>query len=227
MSSWVINLVILAASLHLSLTLPQMKSIPADDLYLEFTDILNQTMSKKRQDANGYTEHIMAHNGVIGLERTASDKSDATSLRFHEVTNGSIIVQLIFSPKDTLADCDILNSRHHIRRLLKHVASKRFSHKYNPIASPADAQEVGNLTDLPYWISHCNNLHTHKLDTKTQPGEQEEKSKNAQLKRRIQNLDSANMDSGAEREGRGDTETGTLERQKRGLMDLIYPGELK
>ena len=193
--------------------LPQMKSPPAEDLPLQLTDILNQTILQHRHDSNGYKEHIMAYEGVVGLERIASDKGDETSLRLHEVTNGSLIVQLIFSPRDTLADCDVSNSRHHIRRLLKHVGSKKYSHKYSSVDkfSAEDAEEIGNLTDLSYWISKCNILHTHRLDIKpSQKSEVESPASGERIDMETTGQDMA-----------------TVQRQKRGIMDLIYPGKCR
>lgn len=200
--------------LTFALTLPSIKILPDKNLKAEFTDILRQTFSKHRRDSNGYTEHIMSYGGVVGLQRVAIDKD--TSLGLREITNGSIIVQLIFSPKDTLSDCDVSNSKRDIQKLLKHVTSKKDKlDRYFTRDILGEIEQLMDFTDMDVWISKCNKYHMVDLGMSVPP----QRPDSYQLAsvpipaQPMQGTIISHMNS----DNRGS-------RERRGVMDLIYPG---
>jgi len=160
----------------------------------EYSFILNQTFTGFKDNSRGSNELIIARNGFVGRDTLAYDAEE--SLRLLEVTNGTEIIQLIFSPKDTLIDCDVSNSRLHIHKLLKHVYQKHHDKAVIYRSVAVDSVRSNQLLDMNSWTVKCTELHSQHLFKKEGLLPVEE------------------------------TETGAeTKRAKRGFMDLIYPGK--
>ena len=151
-----------------------------------------------------YSELIVRSEGVFGLQRTAEDGS--SSLRLYELTDGLTLTQLVFSPMDTLVDCDVSNTAKLIRRLVKHVSSKHLrKDQYANIE--LEDEEFERLTSLDQWIDVCNSLHTQILENKL-------------TSKQDTNITNGSSIDSSELQPQQET------RRKRGLLDemLIYPG---
>ena len=189
-------------------------------------DILQFNFSNHKTTRNGYAEVAVGNSGVVGLQRTITKES--TSLRLLELTNGSVIVQLIFSPSTSISDCDVSNSNHHIQRLSKYIHSKyyraavdgSYAHHYNVSRSQ-------NLTDIELWSEECYSFHNKDLGVLSTPID-DQGSNMARSKQMVQtdtfNAKLARFIQADEIKKKRDKASA---RQRRGIMDLTYPGRLQ
>lgn len=198
LSSFVAGCLILST---LAIDIPQ---FPADSSYLE---LKNLTISIRKESEN-YDELVLGDGVTFGLQRTATDGSE--SLRLLEITNGSLIVQLIFSPREVLVDCDVSNSRQQTHRLTKHIGSKTHkTSKYLKFELPPE--ESQELLDINGWINGCTTLHTDNLRRTTES---------------VEEIPTATIpqSDAPEYVSPKPVAKKQMERPKRGLTDLIYPG---
>lgn len=188
----------------------------------EFSETLSLNFSKYRHK-KGYSEHIVGNLGVVGLEHTAADGDD--SLRIHELTNGTLIVKLIFAPTDTLSECDVSNSGHHIHRLLKHVtaisqydsfrSTKNLTEEStdNFILQNNEENSNNNLTDILDWVERCDKLHVDMLGLENE-GESNSQVAVSIIRERIK-VGKSRVTS---------AQVGKS-RDKRAFGNLVYPGK--
>lgn len=196
---WVFSLWLVATTSALAIDIPQSA---VDESYLQ---LYNLSLSRVKVNED-YEEVILADGTTVALQRTATDGID--SLRLHEITNGSLIVQLVFSPSQVFVDCDVSNSRQQIHRLTKHFTSKLHKQeKYSEI-DLAEGEATG-LLDIDGWIGKCTGLHAEKLKRSTVES-------------------NINSDSNEAKPSEHEEDSGKakdeLVRPKRGISDLIYPG---
>lgn len=192
----------------------------AEDKYYQALAADDRTFTAVQHKKEGYEEVILGYNGTFSLQRTASDGESI--LRLQEITNGSVVVQLIFSSLDELVDCDYSNSEQQIHRLSKHISQKH--HKtdlYLPVNLPIEVIKV--LLDMESWISKCNLLHSNNLSqskSATQSiNSQSQKAKEEQSHITITE-DKIHLDQDADNQDSTEQKL----RPKRGFTDLIYPG---
>ena len=76
------------------------------------TDILNLNFSMYKESQRGYIEHVSASSDVAAINWTVAEGDN--SLTILRLTNGSMIVELIFSPSTKLEDCLVSTSKKHI-----------------------------------------------------------------------------------------------------------------
>lgn len=169
--------------------------------------ILNKTLPKqKNNERKGYSQKILADSGVVGLEHLTTD--DNNTLKLLELTNGTLIVQLVFTPSVVLTACDVSNSKHQIHRLLKRVARKRRNTPQYTKSSHVDP----SLRNLTFWISECENVHGKKLDLEEHKGKAKATPGDERAK-----LGSADVYK--------DVAGNNGKRVKRGIMNVMYPGK--
>lgn len=180
--------------------------------------LYNKTFSAISNRKSGYSEMIVGSGGVIGLQRTAQD--DKHYLQLYEITNGSMMVQMIFSPKDVLSNCDVINTHHEIHKLGKHITSK--SHKRGRFNNfSMDTPELERITDIDYWMEKCNSLHANELDVAPQPTRPTLESQPQRITTHLRKFFLRNKVS-----RRHSSQTQSHDRSKRGITDLIYPGNM-
>lgn len=201
--------------LTLAIDIPQ---FPADSSY---TELLNVSLSARKQ-AKNYEELILGNGVTFGLQRLATSGDD--SLRLLEITNGSLIVQLVFAPSEVFVDCDVSNSRQQIHRLTKHISSKLLkASKYVEVKlSPRKLQE---LLDINRWVDACTELHTDKLRrTETLPPAEKQSPtqslpESVMVPRLQQSAEAYQIPEQTKPSQEPETH-----RPKRGITSLIYPG---
>lgn len=188
----------------LAIDIPQ---FAAPSSYLE---LKNVTISARKESDN-YNELILGDGVTFGLQRSATDSNE--SLRLLEITNGSLIVQLVFSPSELFVDCDVSNSRQHIHRLTKHIGSKLHkTSKYIRFDLPLN--ESQELLDIDGWVDKCTTLHTDNLRHTTES-----------VAEKVTNTIPQSIAVQGMSEPPKPVSKTPVERQRRGITDLIYPGK--
>ena len=181
------------------------------------SEVLRLSFSKHKQ-ASKYAEWIGAEKGIAALRQTSDDASNRLTLL--ELTNGSIIVQLIFVSTDNLTDCDISNSPQQIHKLLQRITSKHEHPSFKTVEEPyggptsnfsntkTERQEKDYLVNIEKWVNECNSLQNQRLEL-----ESGKTVRASRVRAKVEQVEGASTSAGKRRD-------------KRGIMDLIYPGKL-
>lgn len=206
------NMKFSAAAFLITQLLAISSSATTQDVSPIFHSIFDLTFDKYKNSAQEYLERITGLQGTISLERSI-DTGGNNALQVIELTNSTTIVQLITKSNHTLVDCDISNSRHHIRKLVKHVSSKykSFRSHTEPSAYP--------LYDMDHWIAECRRMHAKQLGISNG----KESSINVIEEKAVKSIH-INLEKISSQKVHAEVNK-KLKRRRRGITDLMYPGK--